>query len=468
MREQLKSIGFALDWSRELATCDPAYYGHEQALFLDLFEAGLVYRKESEVNWDPVDMTVLANEQVIDGKGWRSGATVERRKLSQWFLKITDFADELLEGLKGLNDWPEKVRLMQENWIGKSRGLQFRFRLAEPVGGIDRVDVFTTRPDTIFGASFVAVAADHPIARAVAATNAQAAEFIAECKEGGTSAAEIETAEKKGFRTPARGRPPARPRMAPAGLYRELRADGLRHRRIVRRARPRPARFRICETISTADQACRRGEQRCRFRADRRRSRESRPELRSIRDFLDGLTSEQAAADVIRRAEAAGWGHGTVQYRLRDWGVSRQRYWGTPIPIIHCPTCGAVAVPREQLPVVLPDDIDFETPGNPLDRHPTWKHVDCPGCGGAATRETDTLDTFVDFELVFHPLRQPAGGQAVRPRRGRAVAACRPIYRRRRARDPAPALRAVLDPGAAEARPHRSPSRSRVCSLKAW
>ena len=201
MREQLKSIGFALDWSRELATCDPSYYGHEQALFLDLFEAGLVYRKESEVNWDPVDMTVLANEQVIDGKGWRSGATVERRKLSQWFLKITEFADDLLDGLKGLDDWPEKVRLMQENWIGKSRGLQFRFRLAEPVNGVDSVEVFTTRPDTIFGASFVAVAADHPIAQAVAASNPDAAAFIAECKAGGTSAAELETAEKKGFRT---------------------------------------------------------------------------------------------------------------------------------------------------------------------------------------------------------------------------------------------------------------------------
>jgi leucyl-tRNA synthetase len=201
MRDQLKRIGFALDWSRELATCDPAYYGHEQALFLDLFDAGLVYRKESEVNWDPVDMTVLANEQVIDGKGWRSGATVERRKLAQWFLKITQFADELLDGLGTLDQWPEKVRLMQENWIGKSRGLQFRFRLAGPVGGISDVEVFTTRPDTIFGASFVAVAPDHPIAQAIAASDPKAAEFIAECKAGGTSAAEIETAEKKGYRT---------------------------------------------------------------------------------------------------------------------------------------------------------------------------------------------------------------------------------------------------------------------------
>src|SRR4051795_5372895 len=200
MREQLKSIGFALDWSRELATCDPAYYGHEQALILDLFDAGLVYRKESEVNWDPADMTVLANEQVIDGRGWRSGAPVERRKLAQWFLKITDFADDLLEGLKDLDQWPDKVRVMQENWIGRSRGLQFRFRLASAAGAVDEVEVFTTRPDTIFGASFVAVAADHPIAAAAAESDPKAAEFIAECKAGGTSAAEIETAEKKGYR----------------------------------------------------------------------------------------------------------------------------------------------------------------------------------------------------------------------------------------------------------------------------
>src|SRR5881398_502238 len=182
MREQLKSIGFALDWSREFATCDPSYYGHEQALFLDLFEAGLVYRKESEVNWDPVDMTVLANEQVIDGMGWRSGAPVERRKLSQWFLKITDFADDLLEGLETLEQWPEKVRLMQENWIGKSRGLQFRFRLAEAIDSVEDVEVFTTRPDTIFGASFVAIAAGHPIARVLAGQDPKAAEFIAECQ----------------------------------------------------------------------------------------------------------------------------------------------------------------------------------------------------------------------------------------------------------------------------------------------
>ena len=400
MREQLKQLGFALDWSREFATCDPAYYGHEQALFLDLFEAGLVYRKQSEVNWDPVDMTVLANEQVIDGKGWRSGATVERRKLAQWFLKITDFADDLLEGLGSLDDWPEKVRVMQENWIGRSRGLQFSFRLAEPTGEIGTVEVFTTRPDTIFGASFVAVAADHPIAQAVAASDEDAASFVAECKAGGTSAAELETAEKKGFKTALEVVHPLDSALrlplyianfvlmdygtgaifgVPGHDQRDFEFAKQYHLPIKRVVAP--SADLAAEPIGT--------------------EAESGAGIAVNSEFLDGLTTEQAAAEVIRRAEAAGWGRGTVQYRLRDWGVSRQRYWGTPIPIIHCEQCGAVPVPHDQLPVVLPDDIDFEKPGNPLDRHPTWKHVDCPSCRGKAVRETDTLDTFVDSSWYF-------------------------------------------------------------------
>ena len=400
MRDQLKQLGFALDWGREFATCDPAYYGQEQALFLDLFDAGLVYRKESEVNWDPVDMTVLANEQVIDGRGWRSGAVVERRKLAQWFLKITDFADDLLEGLGGLEQWPEKVRLMQENWIGKSKGLDFRFPLAEPVASIDSVEVFTTRPDTIFGASFVAVAADHPLAHAVAATDSEAGRFIAECKAGGTSAAELETAEKKGFRTTVEVVHPldsdwrlpvfiANFVLMDYGTgaifgvpghdqrdYEFAKKYGLPIRRVV-------AAGTDVASEPIGDEA------------------ESAPGIAVNSQFLDGLATDKAAAEVIRRAEVAGWGKGTVQYRLRDWGVSRQRYWGTPIPIIHCASCGAVPVPREQLPVVLPDDIEFDKPGNPLDRHPTWKHVPCPSCGGEATRETDTLDTFVDSSWYF-------------------------------------------------------------------
>lgn len=409
MRGQLKRIGFALDWSREFATCDPAYYGQEQALFLDLFNAGLVYRKESEVNWDPVDMTVLANEQVIDGRGWRSGAPVERRKLSQWFLKITDFAEDLLEGLKTLDQWPEKVRLMQENWIGKSRGLQFRFRLAEPLDSIDEVEVFTTRPDTIFGASFVAIAAGHPIAQAVAATDPKAAEFIAECQRGGTSLADIEAAEKKGYRTQIEAVHPLDPELrVPVYIANFVLMDygtGAlfgspgHDQRDFEFATKYDLPIRRVVSASVEE-----GSQPVIGEADIITG------VTVNSRFLDGLTTEQAIAEVICRAEEAGWGKGTVQYRLRDWGVSRQRYWGTPIPIIHCASCGAVPVPRDQLPVVLPDDVDFETPGNPLDRHPTWKHVACPECGEPATRETDTLDTFVDSSWYFIRFAsQPAG-----------------------------------------------------------
>ena len=400
MREQLQRVGFALDWDRELATCDPCYYGHEQALFLDLFEAGLVYRKESAVNWDPVDMTVLANEQVIDGMGWRSGAKVERRKLSQWFLRITDFADDLLEGLKDLDNWPEKVRLMQENWIGKSRGLQFRFRLVDPVRDIDGVEVFTTRPDTIFGASFVAVAADHPIAQDVAASDPAAAEFIAECKAGGTSAAEMETMEKKGFRTSlevvhpldAEWRLPvyiANFVLMDYGTGALFGVPGHDERDLeFAKQYHLPIKRVVATSADLASEPI--GD-----------ASENAPGIAVNSRFLDGLSTKDAAAEVIRRAETAGWGRGTVQYRLRDWGVSRQRYWGTPIPFIHCQQCGVVPVPRDQLPVVLPDDIEFAKPGNPLDRHPTWRNVDCPSCGGAARRETDTLDTFVDSSWYF-------------------------------------------------------------------
>jgi leucyl-tRNA synthetase len=400
MREQLKRLGFALDWAREFATCDSSYYGQEQALFLDLFDAGFVYRKESEVNWDPVDMTVLANEQVIDGRGWRSGAPVERRKLAQWFLKITDFAEDLLEGLETLDDWPDKVRLMQENWIGKSKGLDFRFRLAAPIGSMDSVEVFTTRPDTIFGASFVAVAAGHPIAQAVAAQDPEAAAFVAECQRGGTSLAEIETQEKKGFRTAVEVVHPLDPEWrlpvyianfvlmdygtgaifgVPGHDQRDFEFASQYHL---------PIRRVVAANSEVASEPI--GEE-----------AESAPGVAVNSRFLDGLATEQAAAEIIRRAEEAGWGRGTVQFRLRDWGVSRQRYWGTPIPVIHCESCGAVAVPRDQLPVVLPEDVDFETPGNPLDRHPSWKNVACPSCGGEAVRETDTLDTFVDSSWYF-------------------------------------------------------------------
>jgi len=400
MREQLQRIGFALDWSRELATCEPDYYGHEQALFLDLMEAGLVFRKESEVNWDPVDMTVLANEQVIDGKGWRSGAPVERKKLSQWFLKITDFAEDLLDGLGTLDDWPDKVRLMQENWIGKSRGLQFCFRLAGTApGGACDIEVFTTRPDTIFGASFVAISPGHPIAEALAAERPEVAEFIAKARAGGTSAAEIETAEKMGFDTGLEVIHPLDPDWRlpvwianfvlmdyGTGALFGVPAHDARDFEFAHKYRL-PIRRVVAAGLDAAD--------------DPVVEPETASGVAVNSHFLDGLTTDRATAEVIKRAEAAGWGQGKTQYRLRDWGVSRQRYWGTPIPVIHCDACGPIGVPREQLPVVLPEDVSFELPGNPLDRHSTWGKVDCPQCGGAARRETDTLDTFVDSSWYF-------------------------------------------------------------------
>ena len=399
MRDQLKGLGFALDWSREIATCEPEYYGQEQALFLDLYEGGLVYRKESSVNWDPVDHTVLANEQVIDGRGWRSGALVERRKLNQWFLKITDFADELLEGLDTLKGWPEKVRLMQENWIGKSQGMRFRFTLSEPAAGFDGFDVFTTRPDTMFGASFAAISPDHPLADALSKSDPALAAFIAECRATGTAAAEIETAEKKGHDTGLTVVHPLDPTWrlplfvanfvlmdygtgavfgCPAHDQRDL--DFARKYNL-------PVK-RVVAGEGGADEPV----------LDEAYSGPGKI-VNSF--FLNGLSIDDAKAAVIARAESEGWGQGTTVWRLRDWGVSRQRYWGTPIPIIHCEVCGVVPVPKKQLPVVLPEDVTFDVPGNPLDRHPTWKHVDCPSCGKPARRETDTLDTFVDSSWYF-------------------------------------------------------------------
>ncbi|WP_264574096.1 MULTISPECIES: leucine--tRNA ligase [unclassified Sphingobium] len=399
MKAQLKRLGFALDWSRELATCEPDYYGQEQALFIDLYEAGLVYRKESAVNWDPVDMTVLANEQVIDGRGWRSGALVEKRKLNQWFLRITDFADDLLAGLGTLDKWPEKVRLMQENWIGKSQGMQFRFRLETPVGEIQELEVFSTRPDTLFGASFAAIAADHPIALALAQDNADLAAFAEECRRSGTAAADLETQEKKGFDTGLSVVHPLDPDWK-LPLF--------------------VANFVLMDYGTGAVFGCPAHDQRDLDFARKYMLPVERvvapqgEEQAPIHDeaytgpgrlvnsrFLDGMAVEEAKAEVIRRAEAEGWGKGTTVWRLRDWGVSRQRYWGTPIPFIHCSDCGVVPVPKAQLPVVLPEDVSFDVPGNPLDRHPTWKHVDCPKCGKAAVRETDTLDTFVDSSWYF-------------------------------------------------------------------
>jgi leucyl-tRNA synthetase len=395
MKKQLKRLGFALDWSREISTCEPEYYGHEQALFLDLYAQGLVYRKESAVNWDPVDHTVLANEQVIDGRGWRSGALVEKRKLSQWFLKITDFADELLEGLSTLDKWPEKVRTMQENWIGKSQGLQFEFDLS--TGG--SVEVYSTRPDTIFGASFVAVAADHPIAQAAAAGRPEVEDFIALCKQGGTTAAELETAEKLGFDTGITAKHPFTGAPLPVYIANFVLMDyGTGAVMAVPGHDQRDFEFATKYDLPILRVVAASAED-----ADKPFDGESEAGDGVLVNsgFLDGLTVADAKAQVIARAEAESWGEGKTVWRLRDWGVSRQRYWGTPIPFIHCEVCGVVPVPKKHLPVVLPEDVDFQTPGNPLVRHPTWKHVDCPQCGAPARRETDTLDTFVDSSWYF-------------------------------------------------------------------
>jgi len=425
MKAQLQRIGFALDWTREFATCDPEYYGHEQALFVDLYEAGLVYRKESTVNWDPVDMTVLANEQVIDGKGWRSGAEVEKRKLNQWFLKITDFAEDLLAGLGSLEDWPEKVRLMQENWIGKSQGLEFSFELSESLplregvgdgcatpadavpppptpphgeGSLQRLPVYTTRPDTIFGASFVAVAADHPIAQSLA-HDPEVAAFIEACKRGGTKAAEVETAEKLGYLTSLTAKHPFTGEPLPLFIANFVLMEyGTGAVMGVPGHDQRDFEFATkyglpITRVVAADPA----------RADDPFAGEAEAGDGVIVNsgFLNGMSVDDAIQAVISRAEADGWGEGRTVWRLRDWGVSRQRYWGTPIPFIHCETCGVVPVPKAQLPVVLPEDVSFDIPGNPLERHPTWKHVDCPKCGARARRETDTLDTFVDSSWYF-------------------------------------------------------------------
>jgi leucyl-tRNA synthetase len=412
MREELKRLGLSLDWSREFATCDPAYYGRQQAWFLKLLRRGLVYRKEGLVNWDPVDMTVLANEQVIDGRGWRSGAVVERRKLNQWFLRITDYAEALLEGLESLDRWPAKVRLMQENWIGKSQGLRLTFAF-DGAGPAEGVTVYTTRPDTLYGASFLAVAPDHPLAERLAGEDPAVAKFIADVRRGGTSEAEIESAEKLGLDTGLRVRHPFDHTLTlpvwianfvlmdygtgaifgcPAHDQRDLdfaRKYGLAVTPVVLPAGEDPGLFHVKQEAYVG------------------------PGRIYNSDFLDGLDIETAKAAAVNRAESLGVGQGATVYRLRDWGVARQRGWGCPIPVVHCAACGVVAVPEAQLPVALPQGLDFSRPGNALARHPTWKHTLCPGCGGPAERETDTLDTFVDSSWYFARFADPSAVEPI-------------------------------------------------------
>ncbi len=398
MRAELKRMGLSLEWEREFATCDPTYYRHQQKLFLDFLKAGLVERKESWVNWDPVDGTVLANEQVIDGKGWRSGAPVEKKQLSQWFLTITKYAQDLLDRLDTMDRWPERVRLMQANWIGKSEGARLAFTLAN---SSDTIEVYTTRPDTLYGMSFLAIAPEHPLAAQVAATNPQAAAFVADCRSRGTSEATIETGEKLGFDTSLRVKHPFLPNATypvwianfvlmeygtgaifgcPGHDQRDMdfaRKYGLDVIPVVLPPGADPATFTLANEAYTG------------------------PGTAYNSDFLNGLDVDTAKRAAIEKLEAQGVGKGITNWRLRDWGVSRQRYWGCPIPIIHCEACGVVPVPDSDLPVKLPDDVTFDRPGNPLDHHPTWKHVACPACGKPARRETDTFDTFVDSAWYF-------------------------------------------------------------------
>jgi leucyl-tRNA synthetase len=419
MKEQLKSMGLSLDWSREVATCDPAYYKHQQAMFLEFLAAGLVERKVSKVNWDPVDQTVLANEQVIDGRGWRSGALVEQRELVQWFFKITDYATDLEAALGKLDRWPDKVRLMQKNWIGRSEGLQVRFALdpeTSPQGERELL-IYTTRPDTLFGAHFMAIAPDHPLARSAAGEDPALAAFIEECRRKGTAQQAIETAEKLGYDTGIRAVHPFDPAWrlpvyvanfilmdygtgaifgCPAHDQRDLdfvRKYGLGVTPVVCPVGQDPATFVIDDVAYDGDG----------------RMINSR--------FLDGMTPHEAKEEVARKLERELLGNQPVaerkvNFRLRDWGISRQRYWGCPIPIIHCETCGVVPVPKADLPVRLPDDVTFDKPGNPLDRHPTWRHVRCPQCAGDARRETDTMDTFVDSSWYFARFTDPWNDEA--------------------------------------------------------
>ncbi|MDB2464346.1 leucine--tRNA ligase [Amylibacter sp.] len=407
MRAQLKPLGLSIDWSREFATCDPEYYGQQQSMFIDMMSKGLVYRKNAVVNWDPVDMTVLANEQVENGKGWRSGALVERKELTQWFFKISEYSEELLSALDGLENWPEKVRTMQKNWIGKSQGMQFDFKTTDAPPGFEKLEVYTTRPDTLFGASFAAISCDHPLAKELEKNNSDIANFNLECRQIGTTQEALETAEKKGYNTGITVTHPFNDDWempvyianfilmgygtgaifgCPAHDQRDLdfaRKYDLIVTPVVCPIDLNPDTFAIKEEAFTGV-----------------------GNLINSR-FLDGMTIEEGKTEVIKRISDMGMGKATINYRLRDWGVSRQRYWGCPIPVIHCEQCGVVAEKKENLPIVLPKDVSFDKPGNPLDRHDEWRNCKCPSCESDALRETDTMDTFVDSSWYYARFTSP-------------------------------------------------------------
>ena len=413
MRGQLKPLGLSIDWSREFATCDDDYVGQQQSMFLDFLESGLIYRKSAMVNWDPVDMTVLANEQVIDGKGWRSNAPVERRELTQWFFRISDYSAELLDALDNLNGWPEKVRLMQQNWIGRSRGLQFRFDTINAGAGFESIEVYTTRPDTLMGASFVAISADHPLAKSLE-SDPKVAAFTAEARKIGTSEEELEKAEKVGYDTGIRVRHPLNPEWelpvwianfvlmdyGTGAIFGSPAHDERDHEFASKYGLPIRATF----GEKGMDQAA----------ADALVAKAPFvPAKTEVVSYVRGFageteqTGEAAVAAAIAHAETAGYGEGVTKFRLRDWGISRQRYWGCPIPVVHCDSCGTVPEKKENLPILLPQDVSFDIPGNPLDRHPTWRNTECPACGKPARRETDTMDTFVDSSWYYARFTAP-------------------------------------------------------------
>ncbi|PCI40607.1 MAG: leucine--tRNA ligase [Rhodospirillaceae bacterium] len=418
MKAQLKTMGLSYDWDRELTTCHSDYYQHEQKMFLKFLKQGLAYRKESWVNWDPVEHTVLANEQVIDGKGWRSGAAVEKKKLSQWFLKITQYADDLLSELKGLERWPEKVRVMQDNWIGRSEGAKVFF---ERTDTDETLEIYTTRPDTLFGASFMAIAANHPIALDLAKDNADLKTFIQKCNALGTSQAAIESAEKEGFDTGLKVKHPfdnsiELPIYVANFVLMEYGTGAIfacpaHDQRDLDFARK--YKLPVIAVVAPLDIVGTDQEQAWLDDFAQNSTEAFSDEGVAVQsEFLNGLGLKEAKAAAIAKLAEQGHGEGTVQYRLRDWGISRQRYWGCPIPIVHCDHCGPVPVPEDQLPVVLPEDVDLNVTGNPLDFHPTWKHTTCPTCGKDALRETDTFDTFFESSWYFARYTDPSSDQA--------------------------------------------------------
>ncbi|MGI8560258.1 MAG: leucine--tRNA ligase, partial [Luteimonas sp.] len=453
MRAQFRMMGYAYDWSREFATCQPSYYVHEQRMFVRLMNKGLAYRKNSVVNWDPIDQTVLANEQVVDGRGWRSGAVVEKREIPQWFLKITDYAQELLDGLDRLPGWPDSVKTMQRNWIGRSEGLEFAFDVA---GSDQRVEVYTTRPDTLMGATFLSIAAEHPLAQEAAAGDEALAAFIAELKQGGVSEAELETQTKRGMDTGLRAIHPVTGEELPIFVanfvlmgygtgavmavpghdqrdWEFAKAYGLPIRMVVV---PDSVRDAVREIVSDTKRggnaigaaltglspdaydtiaavrvvdAFRRG-------IEEEGAYTERGWLVNSGDY-DGMDFDQALQALSERFESEGRGRKRVNFRIRDWGVSRQRYWGCPIPVIYCADCGAVPVPEDQLPVLLPEDVeDVFAKGevlSPIKSDPEWRKTTCPRCGGGAERETDTFDTFMESSWYYARYTSPGAADMV-------------------------------------------------------